>query len=149
MPISMLNAAIEGATEALNIGTRGYPLTGINVTILEMRYIDGESDTIAYKIASSIAVREAIRRANPVLLEPIFRLDISSPPESVGDIISDINSRKGRVESVDTKGNMQSIMCLAPLSELFGYVTKLRSLSQGRASYSMNFYNYEPSFNKL
>ena len=145
MPIEMLNAAMEGAKEALNVGTSGFPITDIEVNILEMKYIEGESDPIAYKIAASIAVKDAIRLALPILLEPMFRVEITTPEEYVGDVISDINSRKGRIECVELKGTINMIKCIAPLSQMFGYVTKLRSVSQGRASYSMFFHNYEPT----
>ena len=145
MPIEMLNAAMEGAKEALNVGTSGFPMTDIEVNILELKYIDGESDPIAYKIAASIAIKDAVRSALPILLEPMFRIEITSPEEYVGDVIADMSSRKGRIEGVELKGNTQLIKCIAPLSEMFGYVTKLRSASQGRASYSMFFHNYEPT----
>jgi elongation factor G len=145
MPMEMLDAAMEGAKEALNVGTSGFPMTDIEVCILEMKYIDGESDPIAYKIAASIAVKDAVRVASPILLEPMFRIEITSPEEYVGDVIADMNSRKGRIEGVELKGNTQMIKSIAPLSEMFGYVTKLRSVSQGRASYSMFFHNYEPT----
>ena len=149
MPIEMLNAAMEGAKEALNVGTSGFPMTDIEVNILEMKYIEGESDPIAYKIASSSAVRNAVRVASPVLLEPMFRVEITSPEEYVGDVIADMSSRKGRIEGVELKGTTQLIKCIAPLSEMFGYVTKLRSASQGRASYSMFFNNYEPTTKEI
>ncbi len=149
MPIEMLNAAMEGAKEALNVGTSGFPMTDIEVNILEIKYIEGESDPIAYKIASSSAVRNAVRVASPVLLEPMFRVEITSPEEYVGDVIADMSSRKGRIEGVELKGTTQLIKCIAPLSEMFGYVTKLRSASQGRASYSMFFNNYEPTTKEI
>jgi len=145
MPIEMITAAMEGAKEALNVGTSGFPMTDIKVNILEMKYIEGESDPIAYKIAASVAIKDAVRSAMPILLEPMFRVEITSPEEYVGDIIADMSSRKGRIEGVELKGNSQLIKCIAPLSEMFGYVTKLRSASQGRASYSMFFNNYEPT----
>ncbi|MCL2039032.1 MAG: elongation factor G [Bacteroidetes bacterium] len=148
MPVEMLNAAMEGAKEALNVGTSGFPMADIEVNILEMKYIEGESDPIAYKIAASIAVKDAVRIASPILLEPMFRVEITSPEEYVGDIIADMNARKGRIEGVELKGNTQLIKCIAPLSQMFGYVTKLRSASQGRASYSMFFHNYEPTEKK-
>jgi elongation factor G len=91
-----------------------------------------------------MAVREALRKSKSILLEPIFKVEIVSPEEYVGDIISDFNSRKGRIEELDLRGNFQIIRGFAPLSEMFGYVTHLRSLSQGRASYTMEFSHYEP-----
>ena len=149
MPMEMLYAAMDGAKDALNVGTSGFPMTDVEVNILEIKYIDGESDPIAYKIAASVAIKDAVRMASPVLLEPMFRVEITTPEEYVGDIIADMSSRKGRIEGVELKGNTQLIKCIAPLSEMFGYVTKLRSASQGRASYSMFFHNYEPTTKEI
>ena len=139
----LIDAAMEGAREALNVGTSGFPMTDVEARIIEMKYIDGESDAIAYKIAATVAVKDAIREASPILLEPVFTVNIISPDSYVGDIIADINARKGRVEGIETKDGTQVINCVAPLSGMFGYVTKLRSLSQGRATYSMFFSHYE------
>jgi len=139
----MITAAMEGAREALNVGTSGFPITDVEVCILELKYEADDSDPIAYKIAATVAVKDAIREAAPVLLEPMFRVQIVSPDEYVGDVIADMNSRKGRIDGLELKGTIQHISCIAPLSEMFGYVTKLRSISQGRASFSMVFCNYE------
>ncbi|MDR0926456.1 MAG: elongation factor G [Ignavibacteria bacterium] len=141
--IEMLTGAMEGAREALNVGTSGFPMMDVEAQILEMRYGD-DADPIAYKIAASIAVKDATREASPALLEPVFAVDITCPSDYVGDVIADMNSRKGRIEGVELRGTTQHIKCIAPLSEMFGYVTKLRSVSQGRASYSMMFSHYEP-----
>jgi elongation factor G len=143
MPKEMIFAAMEGAREALNVGTSGFPMTDIEVRVIEMKYIDGESDAIAYKIAATVAVKEAVRAASPILLEPVFTVNIISPENYVGDVIADMNARRGRIEGIENKGGTQIINCVAPLSEMFGYVTKLRSLSQGRATYSMVFSHYE------
>lgn len=143
MPIELLNAAMEGAREALNVGPSGFPMTDIEVQIIDIRFED-DSDPIAYKIAASIAVRDAVRNAAPIMLEPIFRVEITSPEQYVGDIIADMNSRRGRIDGVALSNGIQTIKAVAPLSQLFGYVTSLRSLSQGRASFSMFFANYEP-----
>ena len=145
MPKEMISAAMEGAREALNVGTSGFPMTDVEVRIVEMKYIEGESDAIAYKIAASVAVKDAIRMSNPILLEPVFSVNIISPENYVGDVIADMNARRGRIEGIENKGGTQIINCVSPLSEMFGYVTKLRSLSQGRATYSMIFSHYEPA----
>ncbi|HOM04690.1 MAG TPA: elongation factor G [Candidatus Kapabacteria bacterium] len=138
----------QGAREALNIGPNGYPMVDVEVRLIDSRYVEGESTEVAYKIAASIAVKDAVRQADPVLLEPVFKVEVVSPEEYVGDIISDMNSRRGRIEGISQRGTMQVVNCVAPLSEMFGYVTKLRSLSQGRAVYSMTFSHYEPALPK-
>ncbi len=139
------NALRQGALEALAIGPMGYPMVDVEVRLIESKYVDGESTEMAYKIAASIAVKDALRKANPILLEPVFKVEVVSPEEYVGDIISDMNSRRGRIEGISQRGTMQVVNCLAPLSEMFGYVTKLRSQSQGRAIYTMTFSHYEPA----
>jgi len=138
----------QGAREALNVGPNGYPMVDVEVRLIDSKYVEGESTEIAYKIAATVAVKDAVRRAEPVLLEPVFKVEVVSPEEYVGDIISDMNSRRGRIEGISQRGTMQVISCVAPLSEMFGYVTKLRSQSQGRAVYSMTFSHYEPAFIK-
>lgn len=133
----------EGITEGLKIGPKGYPLEDIQVEVLETDYKKDLFTPTGGKIAASIAVKDACREASTVLLEPIFNVEITTPNEYMGDIISDINSRNGRIEGVEQSNNLQIISAKAPLSQLFGYVTKLRSASQGRASYTMIFSHYE------
>ena len=138
-------AVKEGALEALQIGMQGYPMEDVKVLV---KHIENESDKttdIGSKIASSMAVKDALRKTSTVLLEPIFKIEVTTPDENLGDVISDLNSRRGQVEGVDQKGAMQLVNAKAPLSEMFGYVTNLRSVSQGRASYSMIFSHYEPA----
>lgn len=138
----------QGAREALNVGPSGYPMIDVEVRLIDSKYVDGESTEMAYKIAASIAVKDALRQADPILLEPVFKVEIVSPDEYMGDIISDMNARRGRIEGISQRGTMQVINCVAPLSEMFGYVTKLRSQSQGRAVYTMTFSHYEPAAQK-
>lgn len=138
----------QGAREALNVGPSGYPMIDVEVRLIDSKYVDGESTEMAYKIAASIAVKDALRQADPILLEPVFKVEIVSPDEYMGDIISDMNARRGRIEGISQRGTMQVINCVAPLSEMFGYVTKLRSQSQGRAVYTMTFSHYEPTAQK-
>lgn len=145
LPQQLSNALLVGAREALSIGPAGYPMVDVKVRLIESKYVDGESTELAYKIAATMAVRDAVRIASPVLLEPVFRVEIVSPEEYVGDIISDMNARRGRIEGISQRGTMQVVGCVAPLSEMFGYVTKLRSQSQGRAVYTMTFSHYEPA----
>ncbi|OGU60541.1 MAG: translation elongation factor G [Ignavibacteria bacterium GWF2_33_9] len=145
IPKVILEAAEKGVKESMQIGMQGYPLQDVKITLLSCEYIDGVTTELGTKIAASIAVKEALRKAGTQLLEPIFRLEIISPEQYVGDIISDLNSRKGRIEQIDAKSNLQVVDGFAPLSNLFGYVTSLRSLSQGRASFTMTFSHYSPA----
>ncbi len=142
MPKEIIAAALDGIKEALKVGPNGYPMTDVEVRLIDLKY-EEESVDVAYKIAASMAVKEAMRLASPVLLEPVFEIEVASPEDYTGDIIADMNARRGRVEGIERKGGMQLIKGKAPLSEMFGYVTKLRSISQGRASYSMAFSHYE------
>jgi elongation factor G len=135
----------NGVQESLQVGPNGYPVIDIFVRIIDATFNEENNIDMTYKIAASIAVKEAMRQAQPVLLEPVFEIEVVSPEDYVGDIISDINSRRGRIEGIDHQGKAQIIKAFAPLSEMFGYVTKLRSLSQGRASYTMTFSHYEPA----
>ncbi len=138
------NSIEEGIKEGLQIGPLGYPLTDVGVSVVESKFEKEIFTDLGYKIASSMAVREGLRKAKTVLLEPIFKVEIVSPEEYVGDIISDFNSRKGKIEAIEQRIKFQSIKGLVPLSQMFGYVTDLRSLSQGRASFTMEFSHYEP-----
>lgn len=137
-----------GIREALCVGPSGYPIADIKVTVKEIHYDEATTTDIALKIAASIAVKDGIRKANPILLEPFFEVEIVSPEEYVGDVIADLSSRRGKVEGIESRGMMQVIKGTAPLSEMFGYVTKLRSASQGRAVFTMVFSHYEPAIIK-
>ena len=139
----IINAIIDGAKEALQIGPQGYPMEKVKVEVTSIDYQADKTTEIGSKIAASMAVKEALRKKQTVLLEPIFKIEITTPEEYLGDVISDLNSRKGKVEGVEQKGVQQVVLAKAPLSKMFGYVTKLRSASQGRASYSMLFSHYE------
>lgn len=139
----ILKSCENGVREALNIGPQGYPLEDVSVRIISTNIEKDKVTEIGMKIASSLAVKEATRTLGTQLLEPIFKVEITSPNEYLGEVIADINSRRGRVENVEQRGIQQFISAKAPLSEMFGYVTKLRSVSQGRASYSMIFSHYE------
>lgn len=145
LPKQLIQSIQEGVKEGLQIGPQGYPMIDVKVRIIYADYNQEYATELAYKIAGSIAAKEALRKANPILLEPYFELEVVSPEEYVGDIIADINARKGRVEGINQRGLMQVIKGLTPLSEMFGYVTRLRSLSQGRAVYTMVFSHYEPA----
>ncbi len=146
VPKEFIIAAMEGIKEAIKIGPNGYPITDIEVRLIDSKY-EEESTDIAYKIAASVAVKDAMRKTPSILLEPVFNVDVISPDEYTGEIIADINTRRGRIDGIERIGAMQLIKGKAPLSEMFGYVTKLRSISQGRASYSMVFSHYESRHN--
>jgi elongation factor G len=132
---------VQGAIE-LGI-LAGYPLVDIKVTLYDGSYHEVDSNEMAFKFAGSIAFKEAARKASPVLLEPVMAVEVTVPEEHMGTIIGDINSRRGRIEHVDRVGGSQVIKAIVPLKEMFGYVNDIRSSTQGRASYSMQFARYE------
>jgi elongation factor G len=143
IPANILKEVELMATQALQIGPNGYPMTDVKASLVELNYYSDSYTEIGCRIAASIAVKDACRKTKSIVLEPIFELEIVTPEEYVGDIIADLNTRRGRIEGFSQKGNQQVVVALAPLSEMFGYVTKLRSASQGRASYSMKFSHYD------
>jgi elongation factor G len=118
-------------------------MTGIEVDLFWGSYHDVDSSEIAFKIAGSMAFQDACKRARPVLMEPIMSVEITTPDDYMGSVVGDITSRRGRIQSMEARGNAQVITCKVPLSEMFGYATDLRSMSQGRANYSMQFSAYE------
>jgi len=148
IPQLFVDAVKKGIEESLQVGPNGYPVIDVKVRIDDIDYVEENAVELAYKIAASIATKDALRNAGPILLEPCFEVEAVSPEEYVGDIIADLNARRGRIEGINQRGTQQVVKAFAPLSELFGYVTKLRSLSQGRASYTMTFSHYEPALIK-
>lgn len=136
--------AIEaGVREALDTGgLSGYPLVDIQVTVFDGSEHEVDSSEMAFKMAGSIALKEAVSKAKPVVLEPIMKLEVVTPSSFTGDVIGDIGSRRGQIEGMDTHGETSVIHCLVPMAESFGYATTLRSLTQGRATYSMEFHQY-------
>jgi len=137
--------AIEiGVKEAMEVGVlAGYPLVDIKVTLYDGSYHEVDSSEIAFKMAASIALKDGVTKASPVLLEPIMKLTTVTPGEFLGDVIDDLTSRRGHINSIETEGDMLTISCLIPLAEIFGYTTTIRSLTQGRATQSMEFYRYQ------
>ena len=121
----------------------GYPVDDVSVTLFDGSYHEVDSSELAFKIAGSIAFKEAARGAAPVLLEPVMRVEVVVPEEYMGDIMSDLNARRGRITSMEARGGTQLVNARVPLSEMFGYATDLRSRTQGRATYSMHFDRYE------
>ena len=120
----------------------GYPLVDVKVTLRDGAYHDVDSSELAFKIAGSMAFKEAARKADPALLEPIFSVEVTTPEDYMGDVIGDLNSRRGHIQAMEERTGARVIKALVPLSEMFGYVGDLRSRTQGRASYSMQFDSY-------
>jgi elongation factor G len=118
-------------------------MVDVKVTLVDGKYHDTDSSEIAFKVAGSLALKEAARRAKPVLMEPVFAVEVTAPENYVGDVIGDLMRRRGHVESQERRGNAIIVTAHVPLSEMFGYVGDLRSNTQGRASYSMQFDRYE------
>jgi elongation factor G len=144
IPTEFIPAIEKGVEEALVNGVRaGYPMVDVRVTLTDGKYHDTDSSEIAFKIAGSLAFKEAAKRAKPVLLEPIFSVEVVTPEEYMGDVIGDLNRRRGRVNGMEPRGNAQVISAHVPLSEMFGYATDVRTMSQGRATYTMQFDKYE------
>lgn len=146
IPAPFMQAIEEGAKEGTLVGPKvGYPLVDVVVSLEDIKIVEGESVDLGYKIATVSAIREALRHASPTILEPIFSVEITAPNETLGEVIADINSRRGRIEGIDQEGTMQIIKAKVALSEMFGYVTTLRSITQGRDIYTMKFSHYEPT----
>jgi elongation factor G len=146
IPKEYIPAVKKGCDNALKSGVvSGYPMVDVKVTLLDGSYHDVDSSEMAFETAGSMAVKEAVRRAKPVLLEPMMRVEVIAPEEYTGEVIGDINSRRGRMEGMEPAGNVQKIHALVPLAEMFGYANDLRSKTQGRAAYSMEFEHYEPT----
>jgi elongation factor G len=144
IPTEFIPAVEKGCEEAMDTGVKaGYPMVDVRVTLVDGKYHDTDSSEIAFKVAGSLAFKEAARRAKPVLLEPIFKVEVVTPEEFMGDVIGDLNRRRGRVDGMEPRGNAQVVMAHVPLSEMFGYVTDLRSNTQGRATSTMQFEKYE------
>jgi elongation factor G len=145
IPREYIPAVEKGVREATENGPlAGYPMLDVKVTLFDGSYHDVDSSEIAFKIAGSMAFKEAARKANPVLLEPIMSVEVVVPEDFMGDVIGDINSRRGKVLGMESRPAAQAIDARVPLAQMFGYATDLRSLTQGRATYTMQFAHYEP-----
>jgi len=144
VPKEYINPTEVGIKEALEGGVlAGFPMSDLRVTLYDGSYHDVDSSEMAFKIAGSMAIKEAARKAKPVLLEPIMSVEVVVPEEYMGDVIGDLNSRRGRIEGMELRGTTQIIKSMVPLSEMFGYATELRSRTQGRGSFTMHFGKYE------
>jgi len=143
IPREYIPSVDAGAQEAMENGVlAGYPMVDITVTLQDGAYHDVDSSELAFKIAGSMAFKEGARKANPVLLEPMMAVEVTTPEDFMGDVIGDLNSRRGQVQAMDERAGARVVTALVPLSEMFGYVGDLRSRTQGRASYSMQFDSY-------
>jgi elongation factor G len=143
IPREYIPSVDAGAQDAMQYGVlAGYPLVGLRLTLLDGQYHEVDSSEMAFKIAGSMVLKEAARAASPALLEPMMAVEVTTPEENLGDVIGDLNARRGSIQAMAERGGARVIRALVPLSEMFGYVGDLRSKTQGRASYSMQFHSY-------
>ena len=144
IPREYIQPTNQGIQAALDNGVlAGYPTVDVRVSLVDGQYHDVDSSEMAFKIAGQMAFREAARKASPVLLEPIMGVEVVTPDEYMGDVMGDLSSRRGRIEGMEARGNTQVVRAQVPLSEMFGYSTDLRSRTQGRATYTMQFHSYQ------
>jgi elongation factor G len=144
IPKEYIPAVDAGIQEAMGSGIlAGYPVVDVKVELVDGSYHDVDSSERAFKIAGSMAFKEAMKRAKPVLLEPTMAVEVITPEEYLGDVMGNLNSRRGHIESMSPLGNAQIVQASVPLSEMFGYATDLRSMTQGRAEFTMQFDRYE------
>ena len=143
MPREYIPAVDKGIQEQLQNGViAGYPVVDVKVTLFDGSYHDVDSNEMAFKIAGSMGVKEGARKANAVLLEPIMKVEVMTPEENMGDVIGDLNRRRGMIQGMDDNAAGKIVHAEVPLAEMFGYATDLRSATQGRATYTMEFAKY-------
>jgi elongation factor G len=143
VPREYIGSVDHGIQDAMQVGVlAGYPTVGVKATLVDGASHDVDSSEMAFKIAGSMAYKEAARRADPVLLEPLMAVEVRTPEEYMGDVIGDLNSRRGQIQSMDDATGVKVVTAKVPLSEMFGYVGDLRSKTSGRAVYSMTFDSY-------
>ena len=144
IPKEFIPAVNAGIQEAMGSGIlAGYPVVDVRVELIDGSYHDVDSSERAFKIAGSMAFKEALKRAKPKLLEPVMAVEVTTPEDYVGDVMGNLNSRRGHIESMNPVGNAQVVTASVPLSQMFGYATDLRSMTQGRANFTMQFDRYE------
>ena len=144
IPKEYINSVDQGIQEAMESGVlAGFPVVDVKVTLVDGSYHEVDSSEMSFKVAGSMAIKNAMQKAGPVLLEPVFSVEVVTPEEYMGDVMGDLNSRRGRIEGMEARGNAQVISARVPLSEMFGYATDVRSMTQGRATYTMQFLRYE------
>jgi len=145
VPKEYIPAVEAGVKEAMSSGVlAGYPVVDVRVRLVDGSYHEVDSSEQAFRIAASIGFREAAKKASPILLEPLMRVEVVTPEEFLGDVMGDLNARRGRIEGMAPRGNAQVVRAIVPLAEMFGYATDLRSMTQGRATYTMQFERYAP-----
>ena len=143
IPRDYIPAVDEGIQEAMSTGVlAGYPVVDIKVALIDGSYHEVDSSDMAFKIAGSLAFKAAAQKARPVLLEPMMAVEVVTPAEYMGDVMGDLNSRRGHIDGMEPRGNTQVITATVPLSTMFGYATDVRSATQGRATYTMQFKHY-------
>jgi elongation factor G len=143
IPREYIPAIEKGVKEAMGSGIlAGYPMVDVKVTVYDGSYHEVDSSEIAFKMAAIFAFKEACQKASPILLEPVMKVEVTTPEEYMGNIIGDLNSKRGQIEEMSDRGNAKVVLAKVPLAEMFGYATSLRSMSQGRANYVMEFSNY-------
>jgi elongation factor G len=146
IPKEYIPSVDHGIREAMESGIlAGYPMVDVKVTLVDGSYHDVDSSEMAFKIAGSMAIKEAARRAGIQLLEPVMDVEVVTPDDYMGDVMGDLSGRRGLIQGSDTRGMATVIRARVPLSEMFGYATDVRSMTQGRASYTMQFGAYEPA----
>jgi elongation factor G len=150
IPREFIPAIDAGIREAMaGGGIAGYPIVDLKARVVDGSYHDVDSKEVAYKIAGSLALKDAFRRGKPVILEPIMEVEVTTPEDFMGDVIGDLNSRRGQIQGMEMRAGAQVIRSSVPLSQMFGYATDLRSATQGRATYSMQFDHYAPVPNSI
>jgi elongation factor G len=143
VPREYIPSVDQGAQDAMQYGIlAGYPLVGLKLTLLDGQYHEVDSSEMAFKVAGSMALKEAARKADPALLEPVMAVEVNTPEDYMGDVIGDLNSRRGQIQAMEERAGGRVVRAIVPLSEMFGYVGDLRSRTQGRANYSMQFERY-------
>lgn len=146
IPREFIPAVEKGVKEAMAKGIlAGYPLTDVEISLYDGSFHDVDSSEAAFKIAASIALQEAAKTADPVILEPIMKIQVVTPPEFLGDVTGDLAAKRGKIEAIDDRINTKVVDAFVPLAEMFGYATKLRSMTQGRGSFTMEFNRYDPA----
>ena len=138
-----MRAIDHGIREALETGPHAnFPMVDVRAIVFDGSYHEVDSSEMAFKIAASMAVKDAVPKASPAILEPMMKVEVTMPEQFMGDVIGDLNSRRGEIEGMDSRGSTQVVRAFIPLAEMFGYATDLRSMTQGRASYSMELSHY-------
>jgi elongation factor G len=146
VPKEFIKPTEQGIKEAMERGiVAGYPMTGIRAILYDGSYHDVDSSEMAFKIAGSMAYQEGAKKAGPIIMEPIMDVEVVTPEDYAGDVMGDLSRRRGKIQQMEERAGAKVIRAHVPLSEMFGYATQVRSMSQGRASYTMQFLAYEPA----